>query len=731
MSGILAGYKHISFHQFKIGKLIFYGTPRAGKTTLRKQLIRNTEGMLQTSSTPEPSTHIAEIGSPILIERIFAQNEEKKEWRWTVKELDDIAKMLLGSYEQSKCENVQHELPQSNYIDNVSLGPTSTVITGHQHLGKPHIQQTATTSTATSMSETSMQTTKMETIQVTSTSADVADVQNDQSSSKVDIKQLFLNAVRTEQWSEVLIALHSLNNSMLLQVIDGGGQPTFQEIFPLLVSGPSVTLIIFKLTDGLTEPKAVTYKRNDGTECTWQDSYVVKESIFHALSSVCSRINGNPHILLVGTHKDKLEGSEDQKMTTIEKFAESLCGWLQESKPYKYMNIKCINDLIVGINNFESNDILKVKAEIEKLIQYITPKDIPAPFLIFDFVLHSYAKSERLRKVEKIKCQEIALLCGVKEDEFEKVLEFLRDNAGTVLYYADIEELKDYVITDFQLIFDSISIIIIQYFEDNSENGPDLIDKQLLHVKGQLKADVLKEVEGCLNKDELLSLLKHRHIISKMGENVFFMPSVLPKACNKSFNKSDSFLVMFDDGYSPIGLFCAVTTRLIVEQKWNIVKYYDQFRNRISFDYEVSGLTHQIIFSSFSFYYEVHLLPYNKDASKQPGRNVMFAVFRAIKEAFSKVTTDMRYPCPLYGFYCPNDCPCPQYRHPAKHAFDDKAQEKEFTYPQYQHPAKCAFDDNAQEMKCYYTDTPTTLTEEHKAWFLQVCFLTLLNLAVH
>ena len=379
LSSILAGYKHISFHQFKIGKLIFYGTPRAGKTTLRKQLIRSTEGILQTCSTPEPSTPVAEIGSPILIERIFAQNEEEKEWRWTVKELDDIAKMLLGSYEQSKCENVRHELPQFNYIrDNGSLRPTTSFITGHQDLGKPHVQLTATTSTATSMSETSMQTTKMETIQATSTSADVADVQNDQSTSKVDIKQLFINAVGTGQWSEVLKSLHSLNNSMLLQVIDGGGQPTFQEIFPLLISGPSVTLIIFKLTDGLMEPKAVTYEQNDGTECTWQDSYEVKDFIFHACSIVCSFINS--HILLVGTHKDKLEGSEKQKKTTIAEIAESLCGWLQKSKPYKSMNIKCINDLIIDIHNFNKDDILKVKEKIEKFVSLIAPQDIQLLF---------------------------------------------------------------------------------------------------------------------------------------------------------------------------------------------------------------------------------------------------------------------------------------------------------------------------------------------------------------
>ena len=598
MSSILADYKDILFHGFKIGKLIFYGIPRAGKTTLRKQLLRNTKDMLHTFSTPEPSTPIAEIGSPILIERILAQNEENNEWRWSVKELDDIAKMLLYSLDCELCkhENMQPKLklPQSYVSQNVSLLPTSNAITGHLDLGKPHVQQTATTTTATSISEAaktsnSMQT--METNQVTSTSSDVAEVKNDQTNSNVDIQQLFLDAVKTGQWSEVINALHSLNNSMLLQVIDGGGQPTFQEIFPLLISGPSVTLIIFKLTDGLTESKPVWYQPSDGKEHSWHDSYVVKEFIFHALASVCSFFDGSPQILLVGTHKDKLEGSEDLKMTTIRSIATSLRGWLRESKPYKSMKIKSIEDLIIGIHNFQKQDILKVKAEIEKLVSHITPQDIPAPFLVFDFVLHSYAKSKLLRKVEKMKCGKIAQLCGIKDDMFETALAFLRDYAGTVLYYADIPQLKNYVITDFQLIFDSISKIIIDVnYLDYSES---------LRTKGQLDASVLKDVEGCLNKDELLSLLQHRHIISKMGENEFFMPSVLSKA-DPSCNKSRSFLVIFEDGYCPIGLFCAATTRLMIEHKLNVIKTVEQFRNKISFYfyYQVSRLSYKIIFYS-------------------------------------------------------------------------------------------------------------------------------------
>ena len=116
LSKILAQYKDISFREFKIGKLIFYGTPRAGKTTLRKNLVKNTEGIHCSSDVPEPSTYIAEISDPILVEpvekekdesvqRIIAKNEENNEWKWTVQGLDDVAKTLLQSLDIKLSDN--------------------------------------------------------------------------------------------------------------------------------------------------------------------------------------------------------------------------------------------------------------------------------------------------------------------------------------------------------------------------------------------------------------------------------------------------------------------------------------------------------------------------------------------------------------------------------------------------------------------------------------------------
>ena len=556
-------------------------------------------------------------------------NEKNNVWNWTVQKLDDIAKTLLQCLHnqllQKEVMDVREEpnVTAAQILTPVPLMPLNHTAQNIQRVGTPNLNLPS-----------SQIVPEREKYHVPNNMLPIA--QRDEicnSSTVPDIKQLFSEAVKTGQWSEVVSALN-MDRAMLMQVIDGGGQPSFQEIFPLLISGPSVTVLMFKLTDDLQKAHDVQYQPIDGVECTWKDTYVVSDFIFHAISSMVPFTDetNNPFdskILLVGTHKDRIEGSEDQKKDEIMKIAKLIHGWLKNKPAFKTIHVSNIEALVTGIDNFKQQDIQKVKKKIENLVSQTCSKDIPAPWLVFDFVLHKYAKSQKLRKVEKIKCQQIANECGINEDVFKGVLQYLHYEAGTLLYYPDISELSNCVITDFQLIFDSISKIIIEYFDDSSDHGPHLQYKDLLHEKGQLKASVLKDVEGCLTVNELLSLMRHCHIISKMRD-MYFMPSVLKKAepSSKIPRDSCSFLVMFKHGCCPIGLFCAVTTRLIVTHKWTLMNEPQQFRDKISFFCDCSGKSYHIIFSAFFAHYEICLM----DSNAEP--NIKYAIYKVIDEVF-------------------------------------------------------------------------------------------------
>ncbi|KAL5491840.1 hypothetical protein EMCRGX_G017205 [Ephydatia muelleri] len=505
VSAILNNSKHITFKQLRIIKLIFYGTPRAGKTTLRKQLVRVVEGVgLQPSgSNIEPSTNIAEVCGPIFVQRIAMTNEGSNEWKWTCQKLDDIAKSLMQCLGNTKLhsDTESNDLPEQSLDEhmikndgqqNLSLESQHSV--GSRDLGADRPPMQVLTE------ETRKQFHPSETIEKNDTQKLFA--------TDIDITELFRNAIKTGKWEEVVGAL-SIDKATFLQIIDGGGQPSFQEIFPLLISGPSLTVLVFKLTDDLEALHPVQYQPESQREgqMVWQDTYVVKDIISHALASFAVSQKKDIllpfpcKILLIGTHKDKLEVSQDpqsdkerNKKAQIESIAMKLYGWLHPSKAFESIQVQSMDDLITGIDNFSQHDVVLVKKKIEELILQIESQDVPAPWLVFDFVLHKLAEMKKLCKLGKSDCTDIAHVCGVTEN-INGVLHYLHYEAGTLLYYSDIPGLNEYVITDFQLIFDSISKIIIQYFE-NSISGPHLKHKKLFTQKGQFDASVLRDCKG-------------------------------------------------------------------------------------------------------------------------------------------------------------------------------------------------------------------------------------------
>ena len=620
---------------------------------------------------PEPSTPIADICSPILIERVLAKSEENNEWRWTVQGLDDIAKTLLLSLDIELLSKTDY--PTLHTEKKNILVPNSNIITGDQDGGKlqQELQDIIITNATTAISPLPAQTIIAETVDV------ATGVQDEQSNSEVNIAQLFFQAIETGQWSEVVSALHILDNSMLLQVIDGGGQPTFQEIFPLLISGPSVRLLIFKLTDDLQKSYSVHYQPKHGLEQTWLDSeYVVKDFISHAISNqlyLTTKRQYDSKLLLVGTHKDKLEGSEEEKIVQIERITTLLHDLIHESKWIKVQRF-------TGIDNFETKDIMKIKKSIEELISQTLPLGTPAPWMVFDFVLHKYAKIKKLHKVEKAKCYEI---CGVKDDETDVVIHFFHYEAGTLLYYSDIPDLNNWVITDFQPIVDSISKVIAQYFCNHGEQGNK-------YSRGLLKIETLRQTDSCLEPGQLLSLMKHRQLICMTKDGMIFMPSLLPSIELAYCNNSCSFLIMFEQFCCPTGLFCAVSTRLVNAHNWDINMAVLQFKNKMCFQYLDSGVSYSVLFIAYNSYYEVC---FNEKSTPQ----IRFDIFKAINESFTKVCKDLQHILPSYGFYCTCGATISHQR---------------------EHIARVECD--YKKMKCCLSSILLELTGYQRTWFHQV-----------
>ena len=128
--------------------------------------------------------------------------------------------------------------------------------------------------------------------------------------------EIFRNALRSKEWAESQVQA-VLGQSLNLYFSDTGGQPEFQEVLPALLSGPSMFIVVFKLTDHLNQKYKVQFVKSEWEKTIiYESSFTVIETILQSLasiSSMCNYVSRNsnelvpvrPKVVLVGTHKDQ------------------------------------------------------------------------------------------------------------------------------------------------------------------------------------------------------------------------------------------------------------------------------------------------------------------------------------------------------------------------------------------------------------------------------------------
>ena len=104
-----------------------------------------------------------------------------------------------------------------------------------------------------------------------------------------------------------------------LYLSNTGGQMEFQEVLPLLVSGPCMFFYAFRLDRDLNECYEIHYELPDGTKSdSYKSSITTIEGIVQSLTSIASmgifvyrgskkrKVQLRPKVLFIGTHRDRL-----------------------------------------------------------------------------------------------------------------------------------------------------------------------------------------------------------------------------------------------------------------------------------------------------------------------------------------------------------------------------------------------------------------------------------------
>lgn len=349
------------------------------------------------------------------------------------------------------------------------------------------------------------------------------------------------------------------------------------------------------------------------------------------------------------------------------------------------------NQLILPVDNMEGgrDEIDTIRQFLEDLIErYFQEFPIPAAWLMFSLCLRKLGK----RVVHLDECVLIASKLHMGRAELMEALWFLHHSVGIIMHFPEIPELHDLVICDIQVIFDSVTRLIVNTYTFGNVHKA---AEERFKETGQFS---LKDVRRAVTSsseyiplEKLVKLLRHINVIAciqtdtseskkdtskSKEEHRFFMPAILKCATVSEINAtiassptaSDdtpaSLMISYRCGYVPIGVFCAAIANLVgrgakLEPRWRLLEKVVH-KNKVSF--QVGKDYDRVTLISHASYYQVIIsrpclmirpIPVEP---KVPTAVLCAQVCTSIKSTLELVTSRMNYPFQM-GYNLAFECP--------------------------------------------------------------------------
>jgi len=615
----------VQLHQ-RMVTIVMNGLPLAGKTTTKERILGH---ILQRLKEVSPGTRVVEPTLKVTITELLRSSAMLSGNQWALLSLDEESLHLATAVLQAA-----GSLKSKSHISSVISSITRAL--------------RGTSTDPISLSSSS----EVSAANVSITRPD----------------QLF-NALLIKHWNKLNT---SLEDATTIRFIDAGGQPEFQEILPALLSGHSISIFLFKLHEELKQRYQVEYVIEDCTKSEpYMTSYTVEEVLFQSLATVACYGSGttntdpthhNSVALLVGTYKDL--ATEDG----IKAAEESLKQKVESAEYFKrdMIHYPFPGQLIFPIDNTQDEDVQKLRKVLEDIIHKRFPRlSLPASWLALEFALRNAGV-----KILTLKdCQKIAKLYGItSKKELKKALLFFHDMC-MVRYYPDVEDMKDLIICDIQILFDAIINLIVQTFTFTKagEAGKQKFKKTGRFSLQELERLATPKCSNDLSPKKLVKLLEYLHIlvpIHEAGCDEYFMPCVLQTADLDDVAVHPlpypSLIISFECGYCPVGAFSALVVYFLQHSQeegsaldWKIPNGATVYRNKISF--RVGHNLNKVTMIARPTYFEVQ---YDCLANQlhTPVHTVCSLICKDILDGLAVVIRSRNYTCkttPLIGFYCP------------------------------------------------------------------------------
>ena len=273
-----------------------------------------------------------------------------------------------------------------------------------------------------------------------------------------------------------------------------------------------------------------------------------------------------------------------------------------------------LNNPILAVNNYSGgqDELDDIRAVLKRIIEnYFDKITIPAAWLM----LSIYIREKGTPTMPLKDCEELAGMLGIYEEELQEALWFLHHCVGILLYYPELDVLKDTVICDIQVVFNSVTELVkntftfekvgnraAEEFRDKAQFSHDDLLKAI-RVGNRAGSTTAGSEDKLIPLEKLVELLKHLNLLTPKYSSqniasapatptvVYFMPSILRSASKDDLVVPTSdrdpvtLIVHYDCGYVPLGLFTSMLTNIVSQQlhgwdmdedrlKKNVIKFF-------------------------------------------------------------------------------------------------------------------------------------------------------------
>ena len=426
---------------------------------------------------------------------------------------------------------------------------------------------------------------------------------NDQRSSVVGVEKIMASS------SSSTLELSKDGSEVwnILTLFDTGGQPEFLNLLPAINATAAINFIVFDISNGekcldqpvLAQHSNKIYKEHELCytnlhllECLL--SLITESLLKHSFLPENIQIKGdehpNPVVCFIGTFFDQLslKGDPQESIQNIDKrlrklSIENLDVWTCDKNL-----LFAVDNTIAGKPQNEASVAKFIRSEITKLLKLKGHYEIPITWFILQLQLRIEQKvCLHLDYVKDLSDKIMPSNQKINKSEIKVILKFYH-LLGILLYFDEVDGMKDFVITDPQWLFGNLAKLITCTFKKEQNCDAKLLQKfNEEGIFNKKLVDSINLVIYDIKQESFLSLLEYLKIIAPMDDNnmCYFMPSILPtykwNADDKDIPNADVFgsqvfykpngescsaqplLVTFNFGTVPRGLFCILIVQLL------------------------------------------------------------------------------------------------------------------------------------------------------------------------